>query len=340
MHATAIPGSLPELVPGACARPPAHPELALGVQLAREGLVRQALACLEALHVTRTLEAGTTDAAILLSTRADCRLARGELDEARALGSELTAYLALPGTTGAVAHQASGELAAALGDADRAATHFTTAGALLPAESDHPDLVPWRAGAALAAIRTGRRRAAVELAHEQVEHAAGSPFATAQALRVLAAAEPGGDHIALLRQARLTLAPVSARRLAAQIDTDLAGLLVLSHRVDSSHEAVALLRGAEEYAGRQDLRPLRDRVRRLLAHLGEQPRRVESEALATLTPCEHRVARLAAGGLTNRQVASELAVTVKAVEWHLCHVYRKLGIRSRLRLADSLGDPV
>ena len=42
----------------------------------------------------------------------------------------------------------------------------------------------------------------------------------------------------------------------------------------------------------------------------------------------------------NRQIASELVVTVKAVEWHLSHVYRKLGISSRVNLAETLGASV
>jgi DNA-binding NarL/FixJ family response regulator len=49
---------------------------------------------------------------------------------------------------------------------------------------------------------------------------------------------------------------------------------------------------------------------------------------------------MAADGLTNRQIASELVVTVKAVEWHLSHVYRKLGISSRVNLAETLGASV
>ena len=61
------------------------------------------------------------------------------------------------------------------------------------------------------------------------------------------------------------------------------------------------------------------------------------ETLAVLTAAEQRVARLAASGLTNRAIAEHLVVTVKAVEWHLSHVYRKLGIRSRGALAGALG---
>ena len=65
--------------------------------------------------------------------------------------------------------------------------------------------------------------------------------------------------------------------------------------------------------------------------MGEDPQPVLGETLASLTAAEQRVARLAATGLTNREIADQLVVTVKAVEWHLSHVYRKLGIHSRAR---------
>ena len=52
------------------------------------------------------------------------------------------------------------------------------------------------------------------------------------------------------------------------------------------------------------------------------------------------MAGLAADGLTNRQIAEHLVVSVKAVEWHLSRVYRKLGIRSRQALAPTLGTAV
>ena len=48
------------------------------------------------------------------------------------------------------------------------------------------------------------------------------------------------------------------------------------------------------------------------------------------------MARLAAGGRTNRQIADELFVTIKAVEWHLGNAYRKLDIRGRAHLGAAL----
>ena len=58
-----------------------------------------------------------------------------------------------------------------------------------------------------------------------------------------------------------------------------------------------------------------------------------------LTPSEERVARLAASGLTNREVAAALIVSQKTVEAHLARVYRKLGIRSRAELGARMSTP-
>jgi DNA-binding NarL/FixJ family response regulator len=48
---------------------------------------------------------------------------------------------------------------------------------------------------------------------------------------------------------------------------------------------------------------------------------------------------MAAGGLTNREIAQQLFVTAKTVEVHLSSAYRKLDIRSRTQLADALTRP-
>jgi DNA-binding CsgD family transcriptional regulator len=55
-----------------------------------------------------------------------------------------------------------------------------------------------------------------------------------------------------------------------------------------------------------------------------------------LTPGELRVAILASDGLTNREIAQALCLSPKTVEMHLSHVYDKLGVRSRVRLATLL----
>jgi DNA-binding CsgD family transcriptional regulator len=55
-----------------------------------------------------------------------------------------------------------------------------------------------------------------------------------------------------------------------------------------------------------------------------------------LTPTELVVARLVATGMSNREVAAELFVSVKAVEFHVGHIFDKLGVRSRRQIAGVL----
>ncbi|MDQ3768080.1 MAG: helix-turn-helix transcriptional regulator, partial [Actinomycetota bacterium] len=70
---------------------------------------------------------------------------------------------------------------------------------------------------------------------------------------------------------------------------------------------------------------------------GARPRRAMRRGLEALTPSERRVAGLAAGGRTNREIAQALFVTPKTVEVHLSHAYRKLGVNSRSQLTGALG---
>jgi DNA-binding CsgD family transcriptional regulator len=58
--------------------------------------------------------------------------------------------------------------------------------------------------------------------------------------------------------------------------------------------------------------------------------------LESLTPRERRVGRLAAEGLTTRQMAETLFVTPKTVEFHLRHIYQKLDVNSRSELPKAL----
>jgi DNA-binding CsgD family transcriptional regulator len=57
-----------------------------------------------------------------------------------------------------------------------------------------------------------------------------------------------------------------------------------------------------------------------------------------LTPQEREVAMLAAAGLSNKEAAARLFLSVKTIEAHLHRAYRKLGIRSRSELGPLLGS--
>jgi DNA-binding CsgD family transcriptional regulator len=57
---------------------------------------------------------------------------------------------------------------------------------------------------------------------------------------------------------------------------------------------------------------------------------------ASLTASERRIAKLAANGATNAEIAQSLFLTVKTVEMHLTSAYRRLDIRSRRDLAAAL----
>jgi len=72
--------------------------------------------------------------------------------------------------------------------------------------------------------------------------------------------------------------------------------------------------------------------------MGARPRKLVQTGVDALTASERRVARMAAEGMTNKDIAQALFVTVKAVEVHLSNAYRKLGIDSRRRLPEALGE--
>jgi DNA-binding CsgD family transcriptional regulator len=76
-----------------------------------------------------------------------------------------------------------------------------------------------------------------------------------------------------------------------------------------------------------------ERARDELASLG-----LRAGPRNSLTPSEERVARMAASGMTNGQIASALQNSPRTVEAHLGRVYRKLGIRSRAQLGARMAD--
>jgi DNA-binding NarL/FixJ family response regulator len=104
-------------------------------------------------------------------------------------------------------------------------------------------------------------------------------------------------------------------------------------------EARDPLRRALELAERCGAKPLAEQARAELYAAGGRPRRTALTGIESLTASERRVAELAAEGRTNKEIAQALFVTLKTVELHLSHAYRKLGIRSRRELEGALASP-
>lgn len=195
-----------------------------------------------------------------------------------------------------------------------------------------------RSAAALAHARLGDRDTAVALATDGLAAARrwGAPSAISIALRALAAAVADNDErIALLRDATEDVARSPARCERARALADFGAAL---RRGGQRSAARVPLRAALELAQACGALRLADRAREELVATGSRPRRAALAGRDALTPCELRVAGLAADGLSNRDIAQTLFVTVRTVETHLSHVYAKLDVCSRDRLAGALRD--
>jgi DNA-binding CsgD family transcriptional regulator len=79
-----------------------------------------------------------------------------------------------------------------------------------------------------------------------------------------------------------------------------------------------------------------ERAQRELQATGEKVRKRRADARDELTPQQLRVAWLARDGRTNSEIAAELFLSPRTVEWHLRQVFTKLGIRSRVQLHGAL----
>jgi DNA-binding CsgD family transcriptional regulator len=72
---------------------------------------------------------------------------------------------------------------------------------------------------------------------------------------------------------------------------------------------------------------------------GETAHRRQSDALGELTPQELQIATMLAAGRTTREAAAALFLSPKTVEYHLRHVYMKLGVTSRAQVSARFADP-
>ena len=199
-------------------------------------------------------------------------------------------------------------------------------------EISNPGVIPWRSSAALACAALGDAGRAVVLVDEELELAR-TPRARGIALRAAGLVRQSGSRVELLREAVSALERSEARLEYARALTDLGAELRRSgHRTEAREPLrigldVATACGASAIAGR---------ARDELVTAGARPRRARIAGAEALTASERRIATLAATGMTNREIAQALFITIKTVKAHLGHVFLKLDITTRAQLADAL----
>jgi DNA-binding NarL/FixJ family response regulator len=198
----------------------------------------------------------------------------------------------------------------------------------------NPAAAPWRSLKAQALDRLGRADEALALATEEVELARrfGAPGTVGRALRIVGTIEreDGLDH---LREAVEVLRDSPAQLEHAKA---LGALGAALRRAGKRADAREPLREALDLAHRCGAHGLAERTREELVAAGAKPRREALSGVEALTPSELRVARMAAEGLTNREIAQSLFVTIRTVQGHLSQAFQKLGVESRAELERSL----
>jgi DNA-binding CsgD family transcriptional regulator len=192
-----------------------------------------------------------------------------------------------------------------------------------------------RGSMALAHARLGEHEHARELAEQELERARiwGAPSTLSFALRVAGTVAGGDEGIELLRQAASSVAHSPALYERALALTEYGAAL---RRAGHRREAREPLREALALADRGGAHRTAARARDELLASGARPRRAALTGADSLTPSERRVCRLAGDGLTNREIAQALFVTVRTVEGHLRQAYIKLDISRREQLAPAL----
>jgi DNA-binding CsgD family transcriptional regulator len=199
---------------------------------------------------------------------------------------------------------------------------------------DNPAMQGWRAGAAEALLRMGRADEARALAEEELE--LGRPFAARHALgaslRVLGLAEGSTER---LREAVDVLQGSGSRLLRARALVDWGAALRRAGERAASRDP---LREGLDLAHRCGATRLAEHAEQELEASGARPRRRAVSGIEALTPSQLRIAGMAADGLSNRDIAQTLFLSVRTVENQLRQSYLKLDIASRRDLAGALAE--
>ncbi|MFD0385180.1 AAA family ATPase [Streptomyces stramineus] len=225
---------------------------------------------------------------------------------------------------------------AGLADLRECGRRLTAAGQL------NPSVLSWRSEAALVHAALGERDTALALVEDELGRARrwGGRRAIGRALRASGLLARGLTGEAAFREAVDVLEPSPARLDLARSLTDLGILMRKSSRLGEAREH---LRRAQSLAEQCGATVLAHTARQELQVAGARPRRLTEVGIDALTPTERRVALMAVGKCTNREIAAKLFVTQRTVELHLSRVYRKLSVPGRAGLAAcfaELPDPV
>ena len=203
------------------------------------------------------------------------------------------------------------------------------------ARRQNPAVLPWRSAAALPLAEVGRHEEARALAADELRRAEafGAPVRSPSRSGPTALVGPSSERTGGLRRALEVLEPLPAQLEQARVLVDLGA----TYRAAGKRAAArAPLLDGLALASRCGGLALERRARAELAAIGIRPRTTGRSGADSLTPSERRVAELAAGGQTNREIAQTLFVTEKTVETHLGRAFRKLDVTSRRQLPDVL----
>jgi DNA-binding CsgD family transcriptional regulator len=189
-----------------------------------------------------------------------------------------------------------------------------------------------------AASRTGTAEKAKPAFDKLVEStgASGTGWALGLQARCRALLSDGEDAEALYQEAIDRLLPTRLR-----FDLGRTRLLYGEwlRREQRPRDARAQLRLAHELFSEFGMEGFAQRARVELQATGEKLRKRTTGPRHDLTPQESRISELAANGATNQDIAAQMFISPATVEYHLSKVYRKLGIRSRTQLANTLLRP-
>jgi len=186
------------------------------------------------------------------------------------------------------------------------------------------------------AVAAGNRLLAEAVSEEVAEGArrSGAVGAEAAALRCRGLLEGDGDALAAAADGFWSC----RRRAEAALAAAEAGTTLAAG--GRRAEAVEHLERALQFFEEVGAQWPRARTEAALRRLGVRHRRTGPGTVRvgwdSLTPTEVRVARLAADGLTNRQIGQRLFISGRTVETHLGHVYGKLGLATRTQLAAEV----